>query len=47
MSEMDRAAPKNNRRRKTGPLKPITVERSALYYLQRFAASEAGLRAVL
>ena len=47
MSEMDRAPPKNNRRRKTGPLKPITVERSALHYLQRFAASEAGLRAVL
>lgn len=47
MSEMDRAPPKNNRRRKTGPLKPITVERSALHYLQRFSASEAGLRAVL
>lgn len=47
MSEMDRDPPKNNRRRKTGPLKPITVERSALHYLQRFSASEAGLRAVL
>lgn len=44
---MDRAPPKNNRRRKTGPLKAITLERSALHYLQRFAASEAGLRAVL
>jgi len=35
------------RKRKTGPLKPISLERSALHYLERYASSEAGLRAVL
>lgn len=43
----DRKSGFGGRPRKTGPFKAITLERSAMHYLERFSASEAGLRSVL